>query len=63
MIRTTAPPSTRRHRRKSERTKLPAKYISAATSGLKCTVTEDPSQNVFHVQSRRLNAAREGRPD
>ncbi|NLS91833.1 MAG: hypothetical protein GXX96_06590 [Planctomycetaceae bacterium] len=26
---------------------LPAKYISAATSGLTCTVTEDPSQNQF----------------
>lgn len=24
---------------------LPAKYISAATSGLTCTITEDPTQN------------------
>jgi hypothetical protein len=29
---------------------LPAKYISAATSGLKCTVTEDAAQNVFKFE-------------
>lgn len=29
---------------------LPAKYISAATSGLTCTITEDPAQNVIKFE-------------